>query len=176
MLPGVLRLDAYQDLVSRFTLDSATEFLFGNDVRSLSAGLPYPPTSDIARTDTAKPDSDKFASAFYNAQLATAARGRFQDAWPLFEFWQDKVETEKDAIDKFIGPILTSALQKKAQNALSSGDEKITEEDTLLSQLLKVTDGMSRRHDTSASRGVANSRPRSQHHQGRNSQHLVGWT
>ncbi|PPQ73115.1 hypothetical protein CVT26_014736, partial [Gymnopilus dilepis] len=31
-----------QDLASRFTMDSATEFLFAQDVRSLDAGLPYP--------------------------------------------------------------------------------------------------------------------------------------
>ena len=130
-----------QDLVSRFTLDSATEFLFGNDVRSLSAGLPYPPTSDIARTQTHRPAADEFASAFYNAQLASAKRGRFQDWWPLAEFWHDKVEAQKSTIDKFIAPILTNALQQKARNA--SVEEKVTDEDTLLSQLLKVTDGMS---------------------------------
>ncbi|KAF9016963.1 cytochrome P450, partial [Hymenopellis radicata] len=37
----------FQDVVSRFTLDSATEYLFGKDVESLSAGLPYPPLSNI---------------------------------------------------------------------------------------------------------------------------------
>ncbi|KAF8996821.1 cytochrome P450 [Cyathus striatus] len=31
-----------EDLVSRFTLDSATQFLFGTDVGSLNAGLAYP--------------------------------------------------------------------------------------------------------------------------------------
>ncbi|RDX55061.1 cytochrome P450 [Lentinus brumalis] len=127
----------WQDLVSRFTLDSATEFLFGKDVRSLSAGLPYPPTSDMARMRTSKPEADEFASAFQNAQLASSKRGRFQDAWPLAEFWQDKVQAQKAAIDKFIAPLLTDALKKK--NATTQ-NEKVTEEDTLLSQLLKVTD------------------------------------
>ena len=31
-----------QDLAGRFTMDSATEFLFGNCVHSLAAGLPWP--------------------------------------------------------------------------------------------------------------------------------------
>ncbi|KAI0703355.1 cytochrome P450 [Cerioporus squamosus] len=128
----------WQDLVSRFTLDSATEFLFGKDVRSLSAGLPYPPTSDMARMRVSKPEADEFASAFQNAQLASSKRGRFQDGWPLAEFWHDKVQAQKATIDKFIAPLLTEALQKKAKNA--SQDEKVTDEDTLLSQLLKVTD------------------------------------
>lgn len=35
----------WQDVVSRFTMDSATEFLFGKDVRSLDAPLPYPSTA-----------------------------------------------------------------------------------------------------------------------------------
>lgn len=131
-----------QDLVSRFTLDSATEFLFGKDVRSLSAGLPYPPTSDIARLRTIKPDADEFASAFQAAQIAAGMRGRYQDGWPLLEFWRDKVDAKKAAIDKFINPILEDALRKKAENAaFASEDDKVSEEDTLLSQLLKATDG-----------------------------------
>ncbi|RXW11241.1 hypothetical protein EST38_g14614, partial [Candolleomyces aberdarensis] len=32
----------FQDVIARFTLDAATEFLLGNSVRSLSEGLPYP--------------------------------------------------------------------------------------------------------------------------------------
>lgn len=34
---------AFQDAIGRFTLDSATVHLYGKDVRSLEAGLPYPP-------------------------------------------------------------------------------------------------------------------------------------
>ncbi|KII83768.1 hypothetical protein PLICRDRAFT_168657 [Plicaturopsis crispa FD-325 SS-3] len=34
----------FQDAILRFTLDSATEFLFGNCVHSLATGLPYPST------------------------------------------------------------------------------------------------------------------------------------
>lgn len=129
-----------QDLVSRFTLDSATEFLFGKDVRSLAAGLPYPPTSDIAKRQRTS-DSDEFASAFQTAQLAVARRGKLQEAWPLAEFWQDKAAAHNSAIDKFINPIIKDALQRKAEKG--SLDEKDTEEETLLSYLLKSTDGMS---------------------------------
>ncbi|KAI0823758.1 cytochrome P450 [Trametes gibbosa] len=136
----------WQDLVSRFTLDSATEFLFGKDVRSLSAGLPYPPTSDMARMQTFKPDADEFASAFLHAQIASAKRGRYQQAWGLTEFWKDKVNEQKAAIDKFIDPILKDALRQKAEKS-SGGDTKVSEEDTLLSQLLKVTDDYNIIHD-----------------------------
>ncbi len=133
-----------QDLVSRFTLDSATEFLFGRDVHSLSAGLPYPPESELARLQTTTPEADEFASAFLWAQTASAKRGRYQGLWALQEFWTDKVQSRKAAIDKFINPILLDAIQKKNENEKGQGDDgKVSEEDTLLSQLLKVTDGMS---------------------------------
>ena len=131
-----------QDLVSRFTLDSATEFLFGKDVRSLSSGLPYPPTSFLAGAHKAKPGSDEFASAFWQAQHAAAERGRYQGLWGLTEFWKDKVETQRDAIDKFINPIIADALRRKAEYNPDTIGEKPDEEDTLLSQLVKVTDGM----------------------------------
>ncbi|CDO75353.1 hypothetical protein BN946_scf184966.g21 [Trametes cinnabarina] len=136
----------WQDLVSRFTMDSATEFLFGKDVRSLAAGLPYPPTSDIARMQTYKPEADEFSSTFLEAQIASSKRGRYQQAWGLNEFWKDKVESRKAAIDKFINPILTDALRKNAEKG-QDVDSKVSEEDTLLSQLLKVTDDYNVIHD-----------------------------
>ncbi|KAI0630296.1 cytochrome P450 [Trametes polyzona] len=136
----------WQDLVSRFTLDSATEFLFGKDVRSLSAGLPYPPTSEIARLQTSKPEADEFAEAFLRAQITSSKRGRYQALWGLTEFFHDKVQPQKAAIDKFISPILVAALQRKAEMG-SDPESKATEEDTLLSQLLKVTDDYNLIHD-----------------------------
>ncbi|OJT15759.1 Cytochrome P450 52A3-A [Trametes pubescens] len=138
----------WQDLVSRFTLDSATEFLFGRDVHSLSAGLPYPPESELARLQTTTPEADEFASAFLWAQTASAKRGRYQGLWALQEFWTDKVQSRKAAIDKFINPILLDAIQKKNENEKGQGDDgKVSEEDTLLSQLLKVTDDYNIIHD-----------------------------
>ena len=110
-----IRRPSSQDLVSRFTLDSATEFLFGKDVRSLSAGLPYPPTTEMARRRTVQPDADAFALAFAQAQIASAERAKYQDGWPLAEFWHDKVDAQRGAIDKFITPIITDALQRKAE-------------------------------------------------------------
>ncbi|KAI8993079.1 cytochrome P450 [Trametes punicea] len=136
----------WQDLVSRFTMDSATEFLFGKDVQSLASGLPYPPTSDMARSRTIKPQADEFSSTFLEAQIVSSKRGRFQQAWGLTEFWRDKVAARKATIDKFINPILTDALRRKAEIGPES-DSKVSEEDTLLSQLLKVTDDYNIIHD-----------------------------
>ncbi|TBU45855.1 cytochrome P450 monooxygenase pc-2 [Dichomitus squalens] len=136
----------WQDLISRFTLDSATEFLFGKDVRSLSKGLPYPPTADVRHS---QPEEDGFAAAFYEAQMASARRGRFQDVWGLTEFWKDRVIPYKAAIDKFINPILEDALRTKAEKATADvvDTKEVSEEDTLLSSLLKVTDDRDILHD-----------------------------
>lgn len=77
----------FQDLISRFTLDSATEFLFGNDVHSLAGGLPYPYYhSTTSTSDSDAHPSTRFVHAFQEAQMITAFRSRFGSHWPLFEF------------------------------------------------------------------------------------------
>lgn len=135
-------------MVSRFTLDSATEFLFGQDVCSLSAGLIYPPSSPLSK-DVAfeKHPANKFAHAFSSAQIATAHRGRFGSAWRLFEFWTDRVKAHMDVCYKFIDPILKEALDKK-QMLKESGimdekaqDREVKEGETLLDHLVNYTEG-----------------------------------
>ncbi|TBU33844.1 cytochrome P450 monooxygenase pc-3 [Dichomitus squalens] len=130
----------WQDLISRFTLDSASEFLFGQDVRSLAKGLPYPPTADVRFV---QPEEDEFSTSFLAAQLVAAGRGKFQEAWGLSEFWKDKVIPHKAGIDKLINPIVEDALRTKADMET----KEVTEEDTLLSFLLKVTDDRQIIHD-----------------------------
>ncbi|KAI0944226.1 hypothetical protein AcW1_001983 [Taiwanofungus camphoratus] len=131
----------WQDLVSRFTLDSATEFLFGQDVRSLSAGLPYPPTaSALARVSPGTHPANGFARAFINAQTACVLRSRFASTWPLFEFWEDKVKAHMRAIDDFIAPILSNALEKRKKRGTGEAKEEVDDDETLLEHLVKLTD------------------------------------
>ncbi|KAI0823239.1 cytochrome P450 [Trametes gibbosa] len=120
----------WQDVVSRFTMDSATEFLFGKDVRSLDAPLPYPSTyaapapfsgsassAGGAAAQTGAPavhPADVFVRAFQDALEATAMRGRFLQSWPLFEFWADRVKQHLKAVDDFIDPIVEDMLRTKA--------------------------------------------------------------
>ncbi|KAJ7220322.1 cytochrome P450 [Mycena pura] len=80
-----------QDVAARFTLDSGTEFLFGESVDSLSAGLAHP------------------SDASLKGQQVQVGRPRFGNKWPLNEFWGDQV------IDQFIEPILNDALQDRNQ-------------------------------------------------------------
>ncbi|KAG1731965.1 cytochrome P450 [Suillus paluster] len=136
----------FQDMVSRFTLDSATEFLFGKDVCSLSAGLIYPSSSPRSK-DVAFENhpANKFAHAFSGAQIAASYRGRFGSAWRLFEFWSDRVKKHMDVCYKFIDPILKEALEKKKENGLieqkaATKDKDVAEGETLLDHLVNYTE------------------------------------
>ncbi|KAF8893049.1 cytochrome P450 monooxygenase pc-3 [Infundibulicybe gibba] len=90
----------FQDLVSRFTLDSATEFLFGTDVCSLSAGLPYPETApDKNPLSHLDHPSHRFVGSFMAGQAKIATRFAFGLNWPLFEFWKDAVERKEKIVE-----------------------------------------------------------------------------
>jgi len=129
-----------QDLFCRFTMDSASEFLFGSDVQSLSADLPYPSTARAA-TSRKVHSSDSFADAFQKAQVASAARSRFGQFWPLFEFWESKVEKEMQTVFDYVDPIVRRAIEAKTAKELSKAEEGEDEDETLLEHLVKLTDG-----------------------------------
>ena len=126
-----------QDVLSRFTLDTATEFLFGRDVKSLSAELPYPSTYK-GYTRPAHP-SDEFASAFNRAQEYSFSRMIYGKSWPLFEFRKDIVAAEVNLTDKFISPLIGAALQRKKE--AHGVYELDKEEGSLLDHLVHETDG-----------------------------------
>ncbi|TFK64703.1 cytochrome P450 monooxygenase pc-3 [Pluteus cervinus] len=128
-----------QDLVSRFTMDSATEFLFGQDVRSLSAGLAYPHyTPEDQRLASQNHPSNIFVQAFNEAQNISAIRSRFGPHWRLREFWQDRAKAQMSTVTAFIKPILASAIAKKAQDGPEKREE-VEEGDTLLDHLINFT-------------------------------------
>ncbi|KAF8893048.1 cytochrome P450 [Infundibulicybe gibba] len=124
----------FQDLVSRFTLDSATEFLFGTDVGSLSAGLPYPEAaSDKNPPSHLNHPSHRFVESFMAGQTKLASRFALGLDWPLVEFWKDGVKPHRAVVDDFVKPLLAKAIERK---------EKIKEgsEVNLLDHLLKHID------------------------------------
>ncbi|PPR02520.1 hypothetical protein CVT26_012004 [Gymnopilus dilepis] len=127
----------FQDLVSRFTFDSATEFLFGHDVQSLSAGLPYSPCANVPNPpEFENHPSNVFVNAFMEGQRISAIRTRMGPNWPLAEFWHDKVKPLREIMDSFTEPLLRAALEKNAT------DEKTDDKDdgdTLLAHLVKHT-------------------------------------
>ena len=148
----------FQDLVSRFTLDSATEFLFGSCVHSLRAGLPYPENvlhANPALAHRADADAgergrfaEQFAQAFAQAQFELATRLRVGKTWPLWEVFGDKVKNPMKIVNAFLDPILAEALRKKHDHQSSEklvdkerGNDEIEDDETLLDHLVKMTDG-----------------------------------
>ncbi|KAG6845855.1 hypothetical protein H0H87_002546 [Tephrocybe sp. NHM501043] len=136
-----------QDLASRFTMDSATEFLFAKDVHSLAAGLPYPHYSPLARSAAAESHpANIFSKAFDEAQRLLAFRSRYGAAWPLTEFWKDKVAEKMTPIFEFITPILTEAVARnkavnKDEKLNTNEDREVQDGESLIDHLIKYTDG-----------------------------------
>ncbi|KAF9070001.1 cytochrome P450 [Rhodocollybia butyracea] len=150
----------FQDLIGRFTLDTATEFLFGSCVHSLAAGLPFPRNvAQPVESGIATPISSseklplspnipatklarEFTKAFLEAQGIISIRERFPSIWPLLEIRKDKTKAPMKVINAFIEPIVAEAVAKmKGQEKKNdSAVEDIGEEDTLLDHLVKQTD------------------------------------
>lgn len=126
-----------QDAASRFTLDTATVFLFGQDVKSLSGDLPYPSTYKEPSPPTHP--ADQFAFAFVQAQEQTYLRGFHRGVWPLFEFWEDTIAKHKNVVWEFVNPVVHAALEKK--KASKGVCEVDRDESTLLDYLVQQTDG-----------------------------------
>lgn len=131
-----------QDLVSRFTLDSATQFLFGYDVESLAAGLPYSISSGIQNsTKFLNHPSNAFVDAFLAGQIQSSLHTRLGPNWPLWEFWEDSIKPLRQVVDEFAKPFLVSALagmKKDSKNEVKSDDD---DGDTLLAHLVHHTEG-----------------------------------
>ena len=132
-----------QDLLSRYTMDTATGFLFGQDVKSLSGELPYPSTYK-GYTPSRDHPSDKFTSACDRAQEYSYSRHFFAKAWRLAEFWEDTVKTQMGITNEFIDPLVHAALQKKRD---AKGVCEMNKDDgTLLDHLVQQADGTKKFH------------------------------
>ncbi|KAJ7499680.1 cytochrome P450 monooxygenase pc-2 [Mycena latifolia] len=129
----------FQDMIARFTLDSATEFLLGQSVDSMAAGLSYPESSPLANLPSVlNRPSNTYVNSFVRSQMVTMERVPFGAAWPLKEFWKDRVKPHRKVIDEFVEPILNEELEKKTrEHGGGKGDE---EEETFLSHLVQATD------------------------------------
>ncbi|KAF8200189.1 cytochrome P450 monooxygenase pc-1 [Pholiota molesta] len=133
----------FQDLMSRFTLDAATEFLFGNCVESLSAGLPYPhnaPYVPLVRRTPKGDAANAFAQAFLESQEIISVRERSGWVWPLGEIMRDKTHAPMQIVNSYIEPIVEEALRKKRQSPKAAGAAIEADDATLLDHLVDVTD------------------------------------
>ncbi|KAG1834831.1 cytochrome P450 [Suillus variegatus] len=129
-----------QDLISRFTLDSASEFLFGHCIDSLSVELPFP-NNTLESTNTKPRPGDNaaaFTNAFSEAQHVISRRVIIGAAWPMTEILADSTAQHMKVVDKFLDPILEAALRRHGTAAKSDADET-AEDQTFLDHLVKLT-------------------------------------
>jgi len=123
----------FQDIISRFTIDSACEYLLGFPIHSLHDPLPRPGLDNESEyTDT---PSNRFARAFLNAQISIANRGRLGVLWPIFEIFKEKTEDDMKTVRGFIEPIVQDAMQQRKEG-------KVANSETLLNHLLEVSEDM----------------------------------
>lgn len=138
--------ETWKDLISRFTLDSATEFLFGSCVHSLHSDLPYPHTSSspYKQRGGELSKAEAFAKAFQAAQDVIGTRARVGSVWPLMEFLGDKSAEHMRIVDDYLFPILQNAIERNKQDQVSGILDKenpdgVVEDETLLDHLVKFT-------------------------------------
>ncbi|KAH8832509.1 cytochrome P450 [Flagelloscypha sp. PMI_526] len=128
----------FHDLVGRFTLDTASSFLFARDMRSLDTPLPYPYNTPFANPSDA---TAQFLRAFNEAQNRTARRIRLGDMWPLAEFWEDRVAKQMVVIHGYLEPIIQDALKRKEEKTLRNVQDGKSDdtEATLIDYLVEKT-------------------------------------
>ncbi|KAG8987804.1 hypothetical protein FRB90_003136 [Tulasnella sp. 427] len=126
-----------QDIAGRLTMDSATEFLFGRSVDSMSSPLPQPGSTAEDTMDT----ENGFVRAF-NAALSVVGKRLYAGAlWRWFEFFEDKTRPHMKVIHDYLDPIVNEALKKRGEKELEEEEEKEKEEEwnTLLEDLVAST-------------------------------------
>jgi len=131
----------FQDLMSRYNLDVASEFLFGHCVHSLDTGLPYSVNASYVPLNVQSPETERanaFSSAFLEALEAITQRERLGIIWPLFEIMTDKTKKPMEIVNDFLEPIIADAIRKK-NDVHDEKDAKFSEEGTLLDHLVQVT-------------------------------------
>lgn len=131
-----------QDLYARFTLDAASEFLFGKNLDTLSGSLPIPSPSAMGAKGSATADSwGSFAQAFEEIQQIITTRRQLGYIWPLFELLGDKTTPHVKAIRKFLDPIVEQVLLDK-EAAEKAGVHTSINQKTFIQHLADSTTGM----------------------------------
>ncbi|KAF8991946.1 cytochrome P450 monooxygenase CYP63 [Cyathus striatus] len=134
-----------QDLMSRFTLDSASQFLFGIKLDTLSRPLSEPGKVKLGPKGSVRIDTtdefDIFTEAFERVAVIITRRGSLGDTWPLLELFHDKTEASIDIIMRWMDPLAQHALEGKAK-IKSSGDAVSVNESVFLQYLASQTDDL----------------------------------
>ncbi|EIW77750.1 cytochrome P450 monooxygenase CYP63 [Coniophora puteana RWD-64-598 SS2] len=114
-----------QDLYARFSLDAASEFLFGSNLDTLSKTMPQPGEQKFNERGSCTEDSwGTFVQAFEGSQQLVMMRGRAGVIWPLKELFGDKMSPYAATIKEWINPLVLDALRHKKINPGSPIAEK----------------------------------------------------
>ncbi|KAJ7575281.1 cytochrome P450 [Mycena floridula] len=105
----------FQELLTRFTLDVSTEFLFGNDLGSLrSTSLPYPFSTDL-QTSRASGGITSLSEAVDSLQRAMVRRVRLGGLWPAAELWDNRVSKARAVINDYLKPAVSAAIERRSR-------------------------------------------------------------
>lgn len=130
-----------QDLYSRFTLDSGSEFLFGQGLNTLSLSLPEAGKAKMGPKGSATNDEyGSFAAAFETAQCVITQRARLGYFWPIAELRKNKMKEAADMTKKWVEPLVHRAMEEK-EAAKKAGFEAPISDKTLIEHLANSTEG-----------------------------------
>ncbi|KAI0316902.1 cytochrome P450 [Amylostereum chailletii] len=125
----------FQDLAGRFTIDSASDFLFDSCVNALHGALPVAGKARVGpKGSTSDDDLGSFAWAFENIQMQVARRMMVGNVWPLFELRHDRTKESNKVVHGWVAPVVELALREKAAKTNSKRSE------TFLGHLVDSTD------------------------------------
>lgn len=132
-----------QDLYARFTIDAASEFLFGKNLDTLSGQLPTPGSASRGERGSSTDDAwGTFAKAFEAVQQIITTRAQTGLIWPVFELLDDKTSPHVDVIRQWIDPLVHQTVEHKAASKQAIINQNL-EEKTFLQHLADSTDGSS---------------------------------
>lgn len=120
----------FQDLIARFTVDASSEFLFGENLNTLSY---------------ADDGFHSFTDAFVGIQALIRRRTTLGDYWPVLELFKDKSEKDKKTIRSWVDPLVVRAV--RIQKEMKEKGQSVNPDDcTFLEYLATKTEGL--RHPT----------------------------
>ncbi|KZV86297.1 cytochrome P450 [Exidia glandulosa HHB12029] len=129
-----------QDLVGRFMVDSAADFLFGAQLDTLSRPLPVAGKAELG-TKGSKTDDEfgDFVQAFEAAQLRCIERINERWMWPIGEFFGDKNKDPVRIVKAYIEPFVQKAVDEE-KGRRERGEPFDSETANLLQYLASVSD------------------------------------
>ncbi|KAJ3969298.1 cytochrome P450 [Lentinula raphanica] len=128
-----------QDLFARFTLDTASEFLFGQTLNTLMLELPGQGNHAVKMGPKGSAIDDEFGSfawAFEDVQIKISTRMRIGNIWPLFEFFHDSTEKSNAVVHDFLRPLVDKALDRRNRKHIETDEE----DETFLDHLARSTE------------------------------------